>query len=542
MILKLTVLPTGATVAGASRCTFDRAGGTIGRVQGNTLVLSDLKVSRCHARISCEGSDFYIEDCSVNGTFLNSRHQRLTSGRPQRLRDGDRILIDPYVIELSIEGHAEAFDPPPRERAPQSSPLAPGRLDDPFASELDDDPFQQLPVAPAPASLDPLRLLNLDAEDAPAPRPPRSEDLMAGDPFQDAIHVPAVAPSSPPPAARDTNPGDAAAGEIPRGYNPLVDDSQILRPMPARPMARPVRQPVRAPEPPPVLPDAAAPPPQVELSAAPSPVPTPPPVLPAATTPVPVLASDPEPVNALFAEPGPAPVTPPAPLPPTPPPMTAAPRLEDRAAAGAVTQGSSALAAVLQGAGLDPSLATDELGRQLGEILRVVVSEMMTLMESRVEAKEAFGGRRTRFMPAENNPLKFSVNVEDALHNLLVKRNPAYLGPVDAFRDAFADVKHHQLALLAGVRSAFEFMLGEFDPDRLEQVFDGQAGKALMPGKLRYWDQYRQRLATLAQDSDARFETLFGDAFARAYNDEIARARSGARARRVDEHDPSDLD
>ena len=33
------------------------------------------------------------------------------------------------------------------------------------------------------------------------------------------------------------------------------------------------------------------------------------------------------------------------------------------------------------------------------------------------------------------------VNVEDALHNLLVKRNPAYLGPVDAFADALIQAR-----------------------------------------------------------------------------------------------------
>ena len=73
----------------------------------------------------------------------------------------------------------------------------------------------------------------------------------------------------------------------------------------------------------------------------------------------------------------------------------------------------------------------------------------------------------THFRPADNNPLKFSANVDDALHNLLVKRNAAYLGPVEAFEDAFDDLRDHQLAMLAGMRVAFDSMLAEFDPDRL---------------------------------------------------------------------------
>jgi predicted component of type VI protein secretion system len=59
--------------------------------------------------------------------------------------------------------------------------------------------------------------------------------------------------------------------------------------------------------------------------------------------------------------------------------------------------------------------------------------------------------RLTQFRTADNNPLKFSASVDDALHNLLVKRNAAYLGPVEAFEDAFDDLRDHRMAMLAGI-------------------------------------------------------------------------------------------
>src|SRR5262249_59424405 len=127
---------------------------------------------------------------------------------------------------------------------------------------------------------------------------------------------------------------------------------------------------------------------------------------------------------------------------------------------------------------------TPELARAFGQIIRVVVSGVMDVLQSRREIKDEFRMRMTQFRPAENNPLKFSANVEDALHNLLVKRNAAYLGPVEAFEDAFADLRSHQLAMLAGMRVAFESMLAEFDPDRLQEEFDRQAGKGLVPPKM----------------------------------------------------------
>jgi type VI secretion system FHA domain protein len=105
-----------------------------------------------------------------------------------------------------------------------------------------------------------------------------------------------------------------------------------------------------------------------------------------------------------------------------------------------------------------------------------------------------------------------------------VKRNDAYLKPVDAFEDAFRDLKHHQMALLAGMRVAFESLLTQFDPERLQEQFERQAkrGQLLgMPAKLRYWDQYRDTYQETAKDPEARFRKLFGEAFARAYEEQL---------------------
>jgi type VI secretion system FHA domain protein len=190
-------------------------------------------------------------------------------------------------------------------------------------------------------------------------------------------------------------------------------------------------------------------------------------------------------------------------------------------------------AAVLEGAGLDPAAVTPELARTFGQILRVVVSGVMDVMRSRQEIKDEFRMRATRFRSAENNPLKFSANVDDALHNLLVKRNPAYLTAVEAFDDAFADLRNHQIAMLAGMRVAFEAMLSEFDPDRLQQEFDRQPSKGLMPAKLRYWDLYRERRHDIVRDPEESFRRLFGEQFARAYEEQLKQLK--ARERRAGE-------
>ena len=187
------------------------------------------------------------------------------------------------------------------------------------------------------------------------------------------------------------------------------------------------------------------------------------------------------------------------------------------------------LAAVLAGAGLQNVPVTPELARSFGEILRAVVSGVMDVLQARQRIKDEFRMRMTTFKRSDNNPLKFSANVDDALHNLLVKRNPAYLGAVDAFDDAFDDIRNHQMAMLAGLRAAFEATLAEFDPDRLQEDFDRQlkkGGSLLVPAKMRYWELYRDRVHDMVRDADASFRELFGERFAEAYEEQLDRLKA----------------
>lgn len=191
------------------------------------------------------------------------------------------------------------------------------------------------------------------------------------------------------------------------------------------------------------------------------------------------------------------------------------------------------LSEVLEGAGLPPDLATPELAQDFGRIIRIIVSGLMDVLQARQQIKDEFGMQMTIFKPSRNNPLKFSANVEDALHNLLLKRNPAYLGPVNAFEDAFDDVLYHQMAMLAGMRAAFAGMLKSFSPDALQQEFEkhGKGSLISVPAKMRYWDQYRAKYDDMVADTERCFEELFGQEFARAYDDQLERLKAEKRSR-----------
>jgi type VI secretion system FHA domain protein len=168
----------------------------------------------------------------------------------------------------------------------------------------------------------------------------------------------------------------------------------------------------------------------------------------------------------------------------------------------------------------------------LGEILRIALGGVMEALRARERMKDDLRMRGTSFKAAANNPLKFSANVDDAFHNLLVKHNPAYLQPADAFEDAFRDVRDHQAALQTAMRLAFESMLSQFDPQRMQEEFDRQMKGSIIgvPGKMRYWDLFRDKYGELSKDAETGFRTLFGDAFTRAYEEQLERLKKSGRS------------
>jgi type VI secretion system FHA domain protein len=182
--------------------------------------------------------------------------------------------------------------------------------------------------------------------------------------------------------------------------------------------------------------------------------------------------------------------------------------------------------------GLDPSRVSPNIYQQLGHILRTVVHGLINVLQSRMEVKSNFRMPVTSIRPVENNPLKFSLNTEDALHNLFVKRNPGYLAPIEAFEEGFQDIAFHQMAMLAGVRAAFHAMLAKFHPDHLEVVYERKLRRTTffqLGNRFRYWGMYRAQFEDIEKNMEAHFQLLFGEEFARAYSEQLQKLTSAAR-------------
>ena len=552
--LRLEIVgPQAAALGAAAAKVFGTSGGSIGRVAENDWVLPDPYISSRHARIHWRNGQYLIEDTSSNGVFINSPDRRLGRGQMYALQSGDRIFIDAYEIRVTLATAAPAsaatspladlFDNPPARQGATDGLRIPH---DPFSSG--GDPSFRSPTPPPAArqaipedftfggseaapssmateSIDPLQLLGFDQK-RPAQPAPRADDLASRSPLNDHYKPPApvVTPPKEPP-----QPSTGGGLRIPEGYDPLTDDLLdkgdpfAARPAPPSPPPRPSPGGQRA----------AAPAPE-QRRAPPPPANPVPPVREDSTVAMPKRAN--VATSPLPPTPAPAPTRaapPPQPVPqvrsvPTTPPAEA-PRRE------APSAGSFDFESMLKGAGLQGVQVTPELAENFGRILRIVVGGLMDVLRAREHIKNEFRMRMTTFKSTDNNPLKFSANVDDALHNLLVKRNAAYMSTEEAFEDAFADVRNHQMAMLAGVRVAFDAMLGEFEPEQLQETFDRQLKKGALlsaPARLRYWELYRDKFHDMVKDPESNFRELFGDEFARAYEEQLESLKAAARLQR----------
>jgi type VI secretion system protein ImpI len=166
---------------------------------------------------------------------------------------------------------------------------------------------------------------------------------------------------------------------------------------------------------------------------------------------------------------------------------------------------------------------------ELDAILRIVVEGVMDVLRARAEIKNTFRLPVTIVQRSENNPLKFALGTDEALQKIMAPPSAAFLSGTAAFEDAFDDIRCHQMAMLAGVRAGFDALLRHFDPDRFEREADG-GKRGAFAGKGRYWERYREHYEGLVANPDECFRRLFGDEFARAYEEQLARLKS-ARAR-----------
>jgi type VI secretion system FHA domain protein len=169
---------------------------------------------------------------------------------------------------------------------------------------------------------------------------------------------------------------------------------------------------------------------------------------------------------------------------------------------------------------------TPERMRLVGELLRESTRGTVELLLARAALKRELRADMTMITARENNPLKFSPSVDVALQHLLGERTPGFMAPERAMRDAFDDLRAHQLGVMAGMRAALEGVLARFDPAQLEgKLTRRSALTQLIPAarKARLWELFQELFAQLQSEAQDDFDELFGRAFLRAYEEQLDR-------------------
>ncbi len=592
MPLTFTVLRCPDSVPPETRTV---AGGefTVGRGPGVDWVLPDPErlLSKRHFAVAYRGGSWQIADTSTNGTTLNRDPAPIGQAEVRTLRDGDRLTLGSYEIEVRVTEEAMpqaglgglgvgfGGPPPARGASPFADPFAMDPLAPPPPARR---PFDEPPqsgfglstAAQLPSDFDPLAP---EPGESPFHGPTRSDhspvledafrppattgqmpltggtlpgdDLLPDDWDKDLLEGinPQAAPPPPPappvraapPAPRPAAPPPIAQYTAPPVAQPVVQP--LVQPIPqpvAQPLPQPVVQPVAQPLAQPVAQPFAQPvaqpadrDPFAESEPAPAAQPRmaePPAIAPAAThTPSPfdepfdLEPAPPQVVNPFAAARAAAPRAP-APVPASPPAPTAA-------AAAVPAADAALLTAFLRGVGMTDVKPSDPAAmmRSLGEAFRTLVSGLRAVLIARASIKSEFRIEQTMIRARGNNPLKFSAGDDDALAALLGTGRRTDMTAAAAVADALKDIRLHELASMAAMQSAVRTVLDGLDPAKLRAQADQAGGMSLLPAqkKARAWDAYEALHTRTVQALADDFDSVFGKAFARAYEralDEVA--------------------
>lgn len=505
IVISIVKLPEGAVDTKATH-TFALQGGTIGRNSDNDWILEDPErfISSKHSQISFENGQYYITDLSTNGTFSNGAAEPIGKGNTIQLNDGDKFALGDYEFLASVWEQEELASAPNLSDGPFSAtPSAPQSIDDVVeqdyfasasSSNVDDfaTPFSghvansDSLFSPEPMETDPLAALDSASSISPISQQPSSFDSNVfpamsqsdqADPMQQSVSWPSsTIESGAIPEGWDLNAAPAAmnkanfmTNEIPL-ESPIENKTSIDK----KSALEKANEKILA---------------EIEILK---------------------KQAQKHALQEQIAK------NTQASVPATPPAQQVTSR--------ATTNNEQSLIDAL---GLSGSELSDEkvieINQVVGELVRETISGMMQVLSSRSTIKNEFRMNVTTIQPVENNPLKFSANIDDAMQNMFVKEGNAYKKPVEAIKEGFEGIAEHQIAILAGIRTAFKGVLNRFDPAVLEQRFEQFNKPGIIPGmsKAKNWDSYNNYYKELVDDMDNSFQHLFGYEFVQAYEEQL---------------------
>ena len=509
---------------------FDSTGGTIGRAASNKLVLDDpdRTVSRVHAQIVNRNGQFFIVDRGSNPLLCNG--VALGSGNEAALSDGSKLQIgnfelvvsktNPFASNDSLSDDATIGLKSNQAKVVSSS-------DDPFADLLaglgSAAPPVAAPKVASPATHSPSSALFPDPMGLDMP----TTKTGKADPFDDLLGFGAVGTG---PSTEGTLEGlssgnssslddlfglsSSTAGGDPFAESPLASASfqpntaSSADPLSALLVDAPKVSTASRSDHVPALQHAYTLPPAVDAKPRAPQVQS----TPLALTQTVSAATISTPAHAAVA-----------------PEVKTAPRLANSVGGATDTE---LLAAFLRGVKSThqmPSELTPELMERIGAMLHTATNGTLQLLLSRQEFKKVLQSEVTMIAMVANNPLKFSPNAEVALAHMLGPKVKGFMGAEESMTNAYADLRAHQFGVMVGMRAALSHVLGLFTPEILEKRLTEKSKLDEFfsaSRKAKLWDQFCKLYKGIATEAEDDFHTLFGNAFSKAYDEQMARFKS----------------
>ncbi|WP_053062548.1 type VI secretion system-associated FHA domain protein TagH [Photobacterium aquae] len=183
-----------------------------------------------------------------------------------------------------------------------------------------------------------------------------------------------------------------------------------------------------------------------------------------------------------------------------------------------------AIQAFIQGLGISNTMVPSEHDErwwfELGTSMQYLMTGLMDALHHRTEFKQSNRLNQTLFKRQENNPLKFSASLEDAIHNLFNRKSASFLPAGRAIKEAFSDLDSHEQALLAGLDGTVSGMMKLLAPESIamkteEQAFWGRLNPAR--SKAQNWANYEAMYQRLNEDLQSASQSFYLDDFVKAY-------------------------
>ncbi len=155
----------------------------------------------------------------------------------------------------------------------------------------------------------------------------------------------------------------------------------------------------------------------------------------------------------------------------------------------------------------------------VGSVFKEMIKGLMVVLRGRAEIKNQFKVEMTILEAANNNPLKFTPNLEDAITLMLLKNRLGFIEATEAVRQGFADIMSHQLATNAGLQASLMALVSRFDPEHFSKKFNEGI---VFQKKSKCWDAYCLAYPEIVRNGSNNF---FGAEFSRVYEEQMGKLK-----------------